>query len=150
MTTFAIANLTDVSMGPDIATYVSAIDETLAPFGGRFLLHGGHKTMLEGAWPGDLVVIRFADRASAIGRYRSDAYQRILPLRMANATGAVMLVDGVDLDHHATDILGDPAAVRRGLGVSVVQRAASGGVHGRYRVAGAWRGTWGDCRLHQA
>jgi uncharacterized protein (DUF1330 family) len=35
-------------MGPDIVAYVEAIDATLAPFNGRFLVHGGEKTILEG------------------------------------------------------------------------------------------------------
>jgi uncharacterized protein (DUF1330 family) len=40
MTTYAIAHLRNVVMGPDIVAYVEAIDATLAPFAGRFLVHG--------------------------------------------------------------------------------------------------------------
>ena len=47
------------------------IDATLAPFHGRFIIHGGEKEMLEGAFRGDLIVIGFPDRASARAWYFS-------------------------------------------------------------------------------
>lgn len=46
MASYAIARLRNVVLGPDIVAYVEAIDATLAPFAGRFLVHGGVKTIL--------------------------------------------------------------------------------------------------------
>lgn len=105
MTSYAVAHLRDVQLGPDIVAYLRAIDATLAPFGGRFLIHGGEKELLEGTWPGDLIVIGFPDRAAARAWYASPAYQAILPLRTRNSTGDIILIDGVGDDHRATDIL---------------------------------------------
>lgn len=105
MTAYAIAHLRNVVMGPAIVAYVEAIDATLAPFAGRFLVHGGDKQILEGGWLGDMIVIAFPDRAAAERWYASPAYQAILPWRTANAEGDVILVDGVGEDHRATDIL---------------------------------------------
>lgn len=105
MTAYAVAVLHDVSFGPDIVRYLEQIDATLAPFGGRFLVHGGAKTVLEGDFPGDLIVISFPNRERAVAWYGSPAYQSILPLRLAHAAGPVVLVDGVSDDHRATDIL---------------------------------------------
>lgn len=105
MTTFAIAHLTDVTMGPDIVRYLEGIDATLAPYQGRFIIHGDQPEVLEGTWSGDLVMIEFPDRASARAWYASDAYQVILPLRARNSVGPILLVDGVAADHRATDIL---------------------------------------------
>lgn len=105
MTSYAVAHLRDVQLGPDIVAYLQAIDATLAPFGGRFLIHGGEKELLEGTWPGDLIVIGFPDRAAARAWYASPAYQAILPLRTGNSTGDIILIDGVGDDHRATDIL---------------------------------------------
>jgi uncharacterized protein (DUF1330 family) len=45
---YAVALLRAVEMGPEIVAYLEQIDATLAPFGGRFLVHGGAKTILEG------------------------------------------------------------------------------------------------------
>ena len=105
MQCYAIAHLRAVEMGPAIVAYLEAIDATLAPFGGRFLVHGGAKQELEGAWSGDVVVIAFPDRAAALAWYGSSAYQAILPLRTRHSQGDVVLVDGVGRDHKATDVL---------------------------------------------
>jgi uncharacterized protein (DUF1330 family) len=106
MTTYAIAQLRNVTMGPDILAYLQAIDATMEPFGGRFVLHGdGKKRVLEGSFSGDLVMIAFPDRAAAEGWYDSPAYRAILPLRTENSDGDVILMDGVGSDHRATDIL---------------------------------------------
>lgn len=102
---YAVGLLTVPAMNGDLVAYLEQIDGTLAPFGGRFLIHGGPRTVLEGRWEGDLVVIAFPDRASADAWYFSPAYRAILPLRTANASGDVILVDGVDAGHRATDIL---------------------------------------------
>ena len=61
MTAYASAHRHDVRMGSAIVASIEAIDATLAPFGGRFLIHGGDKTVLEGAWPGDVIVVAFLD-----------------------------------------------------------------------------------------
>ena len=105
MTSYAIAHLRTVEMGSDIVAYLEAIDATLAPFGGQFIIHGGNKHYLEGAFTGDLTVIAFPDRLRAEAWHASPAYQKILPLRTDNAEGEVFLIEGVDADHKATDIL---------------------------------------------
>lgn len=105
MTAYAVAHLTSVEMGPAITAYLEAIDATLAPFGGRFIIHGGRADVLEGVWSGDLIVIGFPDHASAAAWYGSPAYQAILPLRRAHSRGACFLIEGVDESHRATDIL---------------------------------------------
>ena len=105
MSTYAIGHLHDVNVGPDIVEYLRRIDATLEPFSGRFIIHGGPVTRLEGSWSGDLIVIAFPDQDSARAWYESPAYRQILPLRTRNAGGVVFLTDGVSADHKATDIL---------------------------------------------
>lgn len=103
---YGVALLHDVRFGDEITAYLRGIDATLRPFGGRFVIHGGVPTVLEGTWPpGDLIVIEFPDRDGALGWYRSDEYQKILPLRQENAAGPVILIDGVSPEHVATDVL---------------------------------------------
>lgn len=105
MTTYAIGHLHHVDMGPDIVEYLEKIDATLAPFGGRFLVHGGPVELLEGAFSGDLIVIEFANRERARAWYRSNDYQAILPLRTSHSSGDVFFIDRVSLPHRATDVL---------------------------------------------
>jgi uncharacterized protein (DUF1330 family) len=112
MPAYAIGHLHDVVMGPEIVAYLERIDATLAPFEGRFLIHGGPVDVLEGEWRGDLVVIAFPDRERARSWYESQAYQDILPLRTRHAKGDVILIEGVGDEHRATDIL-TPASTGR-------------------------------------
>lgn len=105
MTSYAIAHLRDVDMGSDIIAYIEAIDATLEPFNGRFIIHGGEKEQLEGTFSDDLIVLAFPDRRIARAWYNSAAYQAILPKRKRSSQGEVFLIDGVDQGHRATDIL---------------------------------------------
>ena len=61
--------------------------------------------MLEGASPGTLIVIEFPDRRAVEQWYGSPAYQAIVALRTKNSESNVFLIDGVDRDHLATDVL---------------------------------------------
>jgi uncharacterized protein (DUF1330 family) len=76
------------------------------------VIHGGPADVVEGTSPGDVIVIEFPDRARADAWYASPNYQRILPLRAENSVGTVLLIDGVDADHRATDVLADVTADR--------------------------------------
>jgi uncharacterized protein (DUF1330 family) len=110
VSTLAIAHLREVALGPSIVEYLQRIDQTLEPYAGRFIVHGGEVERLEGAWEGDLIVIEFPDRERARAWYQSAAYQAIVHLRTDNSKGDVMLIDAVAEDHRATDILA-PAAL---------------------------------------
>ncbi len=61
MTAYAVAHMRQVTPGPWIAEYLEKIDATLAPFGGRFIVHGGAVEVVENKWPGHLIVIEFPD-----------------------------------------------------------------------------------------
>ena len=105
MAGYAIAHLNDVTVGAEIVEYLRRIDDTLAPFGGRFLVHGANPTELEGAAPGTPIVIEFPSAERARAWYDSPAYRQILPLRTRNSRSTAYLVDGVDQGHRATDLL---------------------------------------------
>ena len=105
MPAYAVAHMRQVTMGPAIVEYLQRIDATLAPFGGRFIVHGGEAELLEGGWPGFLIVIEFPDHDRASAWYHSDAYQQIMPLRTDHSESDVILVDGVGPEHLATDVL---------------------------------------------
>lgn len=105
MTAYAIAHLRDVDLNAEILDYIRRIDATLAPFGGRFLIHGGTPEVMEGPWDGDLVVIAFPDREAAHAWYASPAYQAILPLRTRNSHSATIIVEGAPEGYRAADFL---------------------------------------------
>ena len=77
------------------SVYSAQVPKTIVPFGGRYLVRGGHSTSLEGKPQGERhVVIEFPNRAAAQAWYESDAYQAIIKHRTDNATGFLTLVDG--------------------------------------------------------
>ena len=105
MPAYAAAHLRSVTMGPGIVEYIRRIDDTLPPFGGRFLSHGKTPEVVEGEWPGHLVLIEFPDMEQARGWYHSPAYQAILSLRTDHSEGSAILLDGVGPDYRAADFL---------------------------------------------
>lgn len=105
MSAYAVAHVQSVTFGPDIVEYLRRIDSTLAPYGGRFLVHGDPADVREGDFSGDVIVIEFPDRNHAVGWYESRAYREIVDLRTENTTGWVVLIDGVPTHHRATDVL---------------------------------------------
>ncbi|MGW1148051.1 DUF1330 domain-containing protein [Streptomyces sp. NPDC002454] len=105
MTTYAICHLQPRATGPtpqEVADYIERIQATMDPFGGHFLVHGVEPEVVEGPWPGALVMIGFPDAAAARAWYASPAYQQILPLRLAHFTCRTVLVDGVPPGYDAT------------------------------------------------
>jgi uncharacterized protein (DUF1330 family) len=99
MTAYALAHLRKAPVHAEVVEYVERIQSTLDPFGGRFLVHGGPVDVMEGTWPGDVVIIEFPDRDAAHKWYDSDAYQEIKPLRTRHLAGEVIIVEGVEPGH---------------------------------------------------
>ncbi|PWN02084.1 DUF1330 domain-containing protein [Nocardioides silvaticus] len=102
---YALAYLREVDLGPEIVEYIERIDETLAPYGGRFLVHGGRITPAEGEWDGDIVIIEFPSAAAAEEWYASPGYQAILPLRTEHSQSIAAVVEGVPEGYRAVDKL---------------------------------------------
>lgn len=105
MKAYAIGQLFDVQMNDEVVEYIKRIDDTLRPFGGRFIIHGAPPEVLEGNWGGDLIVIEFPDKGSATGWYSSKEYQAIAGLRSRNSRGTILIIEGVSVNHSAIDIL---------------------------------------------
>ena len=105
---YAIAYIRDLDFGPEIIEYIERIDATLAPYGGRFIVHGGPIVQAEGEWTGDVVIIEFPD-----------AHRRRGVVRLARLPG-------------------DPAAAHRALAVDdgAAPRGAQG-LPRRHQARGA-------------
>ncbi|MEU1819873.1 DUF1330 domain-containing protein [Streptomyces roseifaciens] len=101
MTAYALGSFRDIAPHAaggthrDILEYIERIQATLDPFGGRFLVHGAEVHVVEGAWPGNLVLIAFPDLAQARAWYASPAYQALIPLRTEHVEGTILFTDGV-------------------------------------------------------
>lgn len=105
MTAYAIALLRETRFGPEIREYLQRVDATLAPFEGRYRVHGGGCETMEGTWSGDVVVVEFPSMALAKAWYASPAYAAIRPLRTEHTQGDLLLVQGVAEGHRGADLL---------------------------------------------
>ncbi|WP_202845196.1 DUF1330 domain-containing protein [Luteimonas saliphila] len=105
MTAYAIAMIRETHFGPEIREYLQRVDATLAPFQGKYRVHGGGCETMEGSWSGDVVVVEFPSMALAKAWYASPAYAAIRPLRMAHTQGDLLLVQGVAEGHRGEDLL---------------------------------------------
>jgi uncharacterized protein (DUF1330 family) len=100
MTAYGLAHLRPPAELPeDVFRYLERIQATLDPFGGRFVVHGAPVHVVEGAWPGALVVIEFPSLDAAHEWYDSAAYQEILRLRADHIPGDLVIVEGCGPDH---------------------------------------------------
>jgi uncharacterized protein (DUF1330 family) len=96
---YGFAHLRDRRHHPDVLEYLERIQDTLDPFHGRFLIHGPPTDVVEGNWPGSMVLIEFPGLAEARAWYASPAYQEILRLRTDHIDGDVVLVEGVGVGY---------------------------------------------------
>lgn len=87
----------DVTDPGAYTAYTREVPLTLEPYGGRFIVRGGHYEVIEGAWdPDRIVVLEFPDAARAHAWHASPAYQAILPIRHQNArTSFLLVVEGI-------------------------------------------------------
>ncbi|SNY80508.1 Uncharacterized conserved protein, DUF1330 family [Nocardia amikacinitolerans] len=103
MSAYGFAHLRSRRPHPEILEYLERIQDTLDPFDGRFVIHGPPAEVVEGEWPGSMVLIEFPDLARARAWYRSPAYQAILRLRADHIDGDLVLVEGVGPDYDPSE-----------------------------------------------
>ncbi|MFJ1592157.1 DUF1330 domain-containing protein [Kitasatospora albolonga] len=104
MTAYAIAHLrpADGPVHDEVLSYIERVQATLKPYGGRFLVHGAEVEVLEGKWPGAVVVVGFPGVDEARAWYASPAYQELLPLRTRHLDGDTVIVPGVGPEYDAS------------------------------------------------
>jgi uncharacterized protein (DUF1330 family) len=97
MTTYLINHLRIPGGVPtkDELAYLEQVEATVAPYGGKWLTIDAQVQVVEGAWPGSVVLMEFPDMAKAKQWYESADYQKILPLRTAHSISDLILVDAV-------------------------------------------------------
>jgi uncharacterized protein (DUF1330 family) len=92
---YIISNL-DVHDESKLADYVKNAPDTIARYGGKYLVRRGKVTALEGDWsPKALVILEFPTRAHAKAWYESPEYRTLRETSFKGATRDLILVDGV-------------------------------------------------------
>jgi uncharacterized protein (DUF1330 family) len=90
-----VANV-DVTDPEGYKAYVAANAEPLRKYGARFLVRGGKSECVEGKMRARLVIIEFADFATALACYRSAEYDKARKLRIGKSQADVMVIEGYD------------------------------------------------------
>ncbi len=80
MSAFVVVDLTPANEDK-FKEYGTAAAATIARHGGEFLVRGPTETLNGGGHHQLKAIIRFPDRAAALGWYQSDEYQALIPLR---------------------------------------------------------------------
>jgi len=76
--------------------YVDGHVDSLSRFGGRFLAAGSEFEVIEGAWPGEVLVAHeWPDREAFHAWYASAEYQPWKEMRFAAAEANIVLIDGL-------------------------------------------------------
>ena len=76
--------------------YTATVGESIAKYGGRFLVRGGATHALEGDWPARRrVILEFPSPEAVRKWWDSPEYAKPKALRRANSTGRLMLLEGV-------------------------------------------------------
>lgn len=65
-------------------------------YGARFLARGGKAEQVEGRGRSRVVIIEFADQATALACHGSPEYAAALALRLPHSTADVVIVEGYD------------------------------------------------------
>jgi uncharacterized protein (DUF1330 family) len=83
---------------PEALVYLENVEATFEPYGGKWLVLDAEVQVMEGEWPGSVVLMEFPDMDTAKEWYNSTEYQRILHLRTDNVISDLILVDPVGAD----------------------------------------------------
>ncbi len=76
--------------------YVAANAAAIAAFGGRFLVRGGTREVVEGRVRARTVVLEFPSYQAAQACYRSPDYQAAAMLRKGKAEYDLIIIEGYD------------------------------------------------------
>ena len=86
----------DVKDADGYGAYIRANAAAFGKYGAKFIIRGGDKQVVEGTSRARVVVIEFADRATALACYHSPEYQAAKALRDPVSVADVVIVDGYD------------------------------------------------------
>ena len=86
----------DVTEPEGYKAYMAADMAPIGKFGGRFLVRGGRREVVEGQVRGRSVVLEFPSYQAALACYRSPDYQAAAALRQGKAEFDLIIIEGYD------------------------------------------------------
>lgn len=96
MTAYMFATI-DVHDPEKYETYKATAPALIEKHGGRYIVRGGDRRVVEGTWPeGRIVVLEFPDWDSANAFVDDPAYAPVAAIRHATTTSHIWIVEGAD------------------------------------------------------
>ena len=87
----------DVNDPDPYTTYMAANAVAFGKYGARFLVRNGQADRVEGTFRSRLIVLEFADYATARACYHSPEYAAAMAIRRKHSVGDVVIVGGVQV-----------------------------------------------------
>jgi uncharacterized protein (DUF1330 family) len=94
MTAYVISQVR-MTPGPALDKYRELAAASIEQHGGKYLVRGGETDVLEGEWPGAVIVVAFDSAEQARDWYRSDDYAEALKFRDDALSRNLILVEGI-------------------------------------------------------
>jgi len=89
----------------EMAKYQKLTPDTLAEYGGKFVVRGGQVTPMEGGWnPERIVVLEFPSVERAQEWWNSDQYASAKAIRQRAAETSMIIVEGVKEEKSGWDL----------------------------------------------
>jgi uncharacterized protein (DUF1330 family) len=114
MSTYLINHLRIPGDVPNIdgLSYLDQVEATVAPYGGKWLAQGP-VDVIEGAWPGSVVLMEFPNREATENWYNSPEYTALRPLRIKSSISDMIFIDSLP---EGFTVKAFAAGIRRMLG----------------------------------
>ena len=95
MPAYVIVNI-EVSDATQYETYKQMAPDSIAVYGGKYIVRGGPIDILEGRWtPRRVVILEFPDKRAALNWWNSSEYADAKAMRNACAYSELVVVEGL-------------------------------------------------------
>ena len=94
---YYVGNVQEVKDAEAYKAYAAKVPDTLAPFGGKFIVRGAEPVILDASRkpPGYIVVIQFPSMKALRDWWNSPVYSSVRPIRERLTTGQNYAVEGL-------------------------------------------------------
>lgn len=97
MPAYVIALIHQIHDAETYKQYVAKVEDTLKPFGGRFLARKPDPELLEGPHgPSRAIIMEFPDEEQARAWHASPGYQPVMRMRQSASRGMLLLLPGYE------------------------------------------------------
>jgi len=98
MAVYMIVEVKGVRDKQKYGEYVQKVPQTVAKFGGKYLVRGGKAETVTGNWkPGRVIIVEFASMEKFKAWWNCPQYQELIPLRENSADTSAIVVEGETL-----------------------------------------------------